>query len=72
MKCNVGSIDRMLRILVGVVLIGLAATNTIGIWGWIGIVPLATGLFRFCPAYLLIGLNTGGGDSCCGGGSCSK
>ncbi len=72
MKCNVGGIDRILRMLVGFVLIGLAATNTIGIWGWIGIVPLATGLFRFCPAYLLIGANTGSGNSCCGGGSCSK
>ena len=45
MKLNVGGIDRVLRILVGLVLIGLAATGTVGWWGWLGIVPLATGLF---------------------------
>ena len=55
MKFNVGTIDRVLRILVGLVLIGLAATGTVGLWGWIGVVPLATGLFRFCPAYTLLG-----------------
>lgn len=58
MKVNVGSMDRALRIAAGVVLIGLAATDTIGLWGYIGILPLATGLFRFCPAYRLIGMNT--------------
>ncbi|OGB15687.1 MAG: hypothetical protein A3E23_23240 [Burkholderiales bacterium RIFCSPHIGHO2_12_FULL_65_48] len=58
MKFNVGTIDRVLRILVGLVLIGLAATGTVGLWGWIGVVPLATGLFRFCPAYTLLGINT--------------
>jgi hypothetical protein len=59
MKFNVGGIDRILRIVVGAVLIGLAATGTVGWWGWLGVVPLATGLFRFCPAYMLFGLNTG-------------
>jgi hypothetical protein len=59
MKCNVGGIDRILRIVVGLVLIALALTGTVGIWGWIGIVPLATGLFKFCPAYTLLGVNTG-------------
>ncbi len=58
MKVNVGSVDRAVRIVAGAVLIGLAATDTIGLWGYIGIVPLATGLFRFCPAYGLFGLNT--------------
>ena len=58
MKFNVGGIDRILRIVVGAVLIGLAATGTVGWWGWLGVVPLATGLFRFCPAYMLFGLNT--------------
>ena len=72
MKCNVGGIDRMLRMVVGLVLIGLAATGTVGVWGWIGVVPLATGLFRFCPAYPLLGINTCGTDSSCGGGGCSK
>lgn len=58
MKVNVGSADRVLRIVAGVVLIGLAVTETIGLWGYIGVVPLATGLFRFCPAYSLLGMNT--------------
>ena len=58
MKVNVGSIDRILRILVGVVLVALAATGLVGWWGWLGVLPLATGLFRFCPAYLLLGINT--------------
>ncbi len=58
MKVNVGSVDRAVRIVAGAVLIGLAATDTIGLWGYIGIVPLATGLFRFCPAYGLFGMNT--------------
>ncbi len=58
MKINVGTVDRVLRIVGGALLIGLAATQTIGLWGYIGIIPLATGLFRFCPAYSLIGMNT--------------
>ncbi len=58
MKMNVGGIDRPVRIIAGVALIALAATHTIGLWGWIGIIPLATGLVGFCPAYTLLGLNT--------------
>ena len=58
MKINVGGIDRILRILVGVVLVALAATGLVGLWGWLGVLPLATGLFRFCPAYPLLGINT--------------
>ena len=58
MKQNAGSLDRILRIVAGLVLIGLAATGTVGVWGWIGVVPLATGLFGFCPAYTLLGINT--------------
>ena len=58
MKCNVGTMDRAIRIIAGLVLIGLAATGTIGMWGWIGIVPVLTGVFRFCPAYPLLGINT--------------
>lgn len=58
MKINVGGIDRILRILVGLALIALAATGTIGWWGYIGVIPLATGLFRVCPAYGLLGVNT--------------
>lgn len=58
MKANVGTIDRVLRIVIGLVLIALALTGTIGVWGWVGVLPLATGVFRFCPAYPLLGINT--------------
>ena len=58
MKFNVGGIDRILRIVVGIVLIALTLMGTIGVWGWIGVVPLATGLTGWCPAYLPFGLNT--------------
>ena len=58
MKINVGSVDRALRIGGGVVLIGLAAAGVVGVWGYIGVIPLATGLFRVCPLYSLLGVNT--------------
>ncbi len=63
MKCNVGTIDRTLRIVAGLILIGLAATGTVGVWGWIGVVPLLTGIFRFCPAYPLLGINSCGKEA---------
>ena len=58
MKSNVGGIDRPLRIVAGLVLIALAATGTVGMWGWIGVVPLLTGLVGWCPVYPLLGINT--------------
>ena len=58
MSVNVGNVDRIARIVVGLVLMILAATGTVGLWGWIGVVPLLTGVFRFCPAYNLLGINT--------------
>jgi hypothetical protein len=63
MTCNVGGIDRVLRIIVGLVLISLVfiGDRIIGqnvVWGWIGVVPLVTGIFKFCPAYTLIGVKT--------------
>lgn len=58
MKANVGSTDRIVRILVGLVLIGLAATGSIGLWGWLGLVPLATGLVGWCPPYAMLGIST--------------
>lgn len=58
MKANVGTIDRILRVVTGVILIGLSLTGIIGWWGWLGAVLLASGIFRFCPGYLLIGINT--------------
>ena len=72
MKCNVGGIDRVLRIAVGLVLVGLAASNVVGAWGWIGVVPLATGLFRFCPLYPVLGINSCGSGSDCSDGGCCK
>ena len=42
----------------GLALLGLAVTGTVGWWGWIGVVPLATGLIGWCPAYALVGMNT--------------
>lgn len=58
MNKNVGTLDRALRIGAGLALIALAATGTIGPWGWIGIVPLGTGLLGWCPAYTLFGIKT--------------
>lgn len=55
---NVGSMDRVVRVVAGLVLIVGSLSGTIGAWGWIGVVPLATGLFRFCPAYMPFGLST--------------
>jgi hypothetical protein len=58
MKLNVGGIDRILRTGGGLALIALAATGTVGAWGWIGVVPLATGAAGFCPLYPLLGFST--------------
>lgn len=58
MKSNVGGMDRILRIVTGLVLIGLTATGTIGLWGWLGIVLLATGAIGWCPPYAIFGWNT--------------
>lgn len=58
MKKNVGGIDRILRIVAGAALIAWVLFASGPIWAWIGIVPLLTGLFNFCPVYRLIGLNT--------------
>ena len=58
MQCNVGKTDKTLRIVVGLVLLALGATGVIGWWGLIGLVPLATGLMNWCPAYTLLGIKT--------------
>ena len=58
MKRNVGGIDRAIRIIVGLALIIAAATGTIGWWGWLGVLVLATGVFSFCGLYSLLGVNT--------------
>jgi len=58
MTKNVGGIDRTLRIVVGLALIVGAVTSTIGIWGYLGVVPLLTGLIGWCPPYAMFGFNT--------------
>jgi len=60
MNVNVGTVDRVIRIVVGVALIAAAATGRIGVWGYIGVLPLLTGVLRVCPAYSLIGMSTCG------------
>ncbi len=55
---NAGTVDRALRAIAGIVLIGLTLTGTIGVWGWIGVVPLATAALGWCPAYTLLGIKT--------------
>ncbi len=57
-QLNVGNLDRLLRILAGLVLLGLAFSGIIGAWGYVGIVPLLTGLSRRCPAYSIFGIKT--------------
>ena len=58
MNVNVGSVDRVVRIVAGAAMIGLAASGTIGAWAYVGVIPLVTGLMRVCPAYSLLGINT--------------
>jgi hypothetical protein len=58
MTNNVGGMERIIRIVVGLVLLGLAATGTVGWWGWLGVVPLATGALGWCPPYAIFGINT--------------
>jgi hypothetical protein len=58
MKTNEGTIDRALRVAVGILLLALTLTNTIGMWGWIGVVPLLTGAIGWCPLYTVLGIRT--------------
>ena len=58
MACNVGGVDRVLRIVIGAALVGATVTHHLPVWGWIGVVPLATGLIGWCPAYLPFGIKT--------------
>ena len=60
MTGNVGGIDRVLRILVGLGLLSLVFVGPQTPWGWIGAVPLLTGLTGWCPAYLPFGWSTKG------------
>lgn len=62
MTANVGTLDRIIRIIVGLLLIGVAlgvfGPDYQSVWGWIGVIPIATAIFGFCPVYRLIGVNT--------------
>ncbi len=57
-KNNVGGIDRILRIVIGLALIGMTLTGMIGVWGWIGVVPLLTAALGTCPLYSVLGFST--------------
>jgi hypothetical protein len=58
MQTNVGGIDRILRTVIGLALIALTLTGTIGVWGWIGVVPLLTAALGFCPLYTVLGFSS--------------
>ena len=60
MTSNVGGVDRLVRIVLGAVLIALAVSGQVGVWGWLGLVPLATGALGWCPPYAMLGINTCG------------
>ena len=58
MQTNVGTIDRILRAVIGLALIALTWAGTIGVWGWIGVVPLMTAALGFCPLYTMLGFSS--------------
>jgi len=58
MQKNEGNLDRALRVAGGLILIGLAATHVVGLWGYVGVVPLLTGALGLCPLYSILGINT--------------
>lgn len=58
MTRNEGNLDRTLRVVTGLALIGLTSSGQIGLWGYVGVVPLLTGAIGFCPVYTLLGINT--------------
>lgn len=58
MKMNVGVAEKVIRVIAGIVLIALAYTGTLGVWAYVGIVPLLTGLLGWCPLYSLLNINT--------------
>jgi len=59
-KKNEGTVDRVLRVLVGLVLISLVFIGPQTLWGWVGVLPLVTGIAGICPAYALLGISTCG------------
>jgi len=58
MTVNEGTLDRSLRVIAGLILIGLTLTHMIGVWGWIGVVPLVAGAVGLCPLHSGLGIRT--------------
>jgi hypothetical protein len=58
MKLNEGAVDRILRIIVGLGVLSLAFIGPQTAWGYLGVIPLLTGIVGFCPLYALLGINT--------------
>jgi len=58
MKANEGTVDRILRVILGLALISIVFAGPKTPWGWIGVVPLVTGLVGMCPLYAILGINT--------------
>ena len=58
MNSNAGTLDRIVRLALGAALIGLAATGNVGAWGYVGVIPVLTGLVGYCPLYSILGINT--------------
>lgn len=58
MNHNIGTVDRTLRIVIGIALLALAALGKIGWWGYFGMLPFLTGIFRFCPLYSILGFRS--------------
>ena len=58
MKLNVGGVDKTLRVILGVVLIAATVMGALPVWGYIGVVPLVTGLVNFCPLYTVLGFSS--------------
>ena len=58
MQANIGTLDRTLRIALGLALISLVFVGPQSPWGWFGLIPLLTGLLRFCPLYSVLGVRT--------------
>jgi hypothetical protein len=58
MVVNEGTLDRLLRVVVGAAMMALAMTHSIGVWGWIGVVPLVTGAVGVCPLHSIVGIST--------------
>lgn len=58
MKKNIGTLDATIRIILGIIILSLIFVGPKSLWGLIGLVPLLTGIFRYCPLYPIVGINT--------------